>query len=153
MNRVYRIRFNKSSYELDKDYERFSEQEKLAISSMNPDCFFDFNDLGGSYTIYLVFSPIDLKKYVGILDGNLIRYDISDLSEDIMSGGLCIEEEALSYVNALNRFRWNSYKKKIEEWIYQRLDMDFVLDRISQCGGVHKLRPVEQKFLRNFHGE
>ena len=153
MNRVYRIRFDKSSYELDKLYDRFSEQEKLAISSMNPDCFFDFNDLGGSYTIYLLFSPIDLKKYIGILDSNLIRHDISDLSDAIMSGELCIEKEAISYVNALNRFRWNAYKKKIEEWIYHGLDIDFVLDRISQCGGVGNLRPIEQKFLRNFHGE
>ena len=150
MNRVYRIRFNKSSYELDKDYERFSEQEKLAISSMNPDSFFDFNCAEGKYSIYLVFSPVDLKKYIGILENNLIWHDIADLSDGIMLGDFSLEEEVRHYINPLNRFRWNSYKKKLDEWIYQNLDIDFVLDRISRCGGICNLRPIEKRFLNEF---
>ena len=150
MNRIYRIRFDKSSYELDKDYERFSEQENLAISSMNPDSFFDFNCADGKYSIYLVFSPLDLKKYIGILENNLIWHDIADLSDGIMLGDFSLEEEIRPYVNPLNRFRWNSYKKKLDEWIYQNLDIDFVLDRISRCGGVCNLRPVEKRFLNEF---
>ena len=148
MNRVYKIVFNKSSFELDKDYERFSEQEKVAISSMNPDSFFDFNDKE-RYTLYLIFSPLDIEKYSKILDNNLIEHTSEDVSEKILENKLCVESSLKPFVNALNRFRWNTYKAKLDQWIYDNLDMDFVLDRIGQCG-MDNLRPVEKKFLRNF---
>lgn len=148
MNRVYKIAFNKSSFELDKDYERFSEQEKLAISSMNPDSFFDFNDKE-RYTLYLIFSPLDIEKYSRILDNNLIEHTSEDVSERILENKLCVETSLKPFVNALNRFRWNTYKAKLDQWIYDNLDMDLVLDRIGQCG-MDNLRPVEKKFLRNY---
>jgi hypothetical protein len=153
MNRIYRIRFDKSSYDLDRDYERFSEHEKVSISSMNPDSFFDFNDAEGRYTIYLIFSPIDLKKYLSILENNLISCDLADLSDALLQGSCCVESEARPYISSLNRFRWNSYKSKLEQWIYDSLDIDLVLDRISACGGVDGLRPVEKKFLRNYQSQ
>lgn len=148
MNRVYKIVFNKSSFELDKDYERFSEQEKVTISSMNPDSFFDFNDKE-HYTLYLIFSPIDIEKYSKILNNNLIEHTSEDVSEKILENKLCVESSLKPFVNALNRFRWNTYKTKLDQWIYDNLDMDLVLDRIGQCG-MDGLRPVEKKFLRNF---
>lgn len=148
MNRVYKIVFNKSSFELDKDYERFSEQEKVTISSMNPDSFFDFNDKE-RYTLYLIFSPIDIEKYSKILNNNLIEHTSEDVSEKILENKLCVESSLKPFVNALNRFRWNTYKTKLDQWIYDNLDMDLVLDRIGQCG-MDGLRPVEKKFLRNF---
>ena len=148
MNRVYKIVFNKSSFELDKDYERFSEQEKITISSMNPDSFFDFNDKE-RYTLYLIFSPLDIEKYSKILDNNLIEHTSEDVSEKVLENKLCVESSLKPYVNALNRFRWNTYKAKLDQWIYDNLDMDLVLDRIGQCG-MDGLRPVEKKFLRNF---
>jgi hypothetical protein len=148
MNRVYKIVFNKSSFELDKDYERFSEQEKVTISSMNPDSFFDFNDKE-RYTLYLIFSPLDIEKYSKILDNNLIEHTSEDVSEKILENKICVESSLKPFVNALNRFRWNTYKAKLDQWIYDNLDMDFVLDRIGQCG-MDNLRPVEKKFLRNF---
>lgn len=148
MNRVYKIVFNKSSFELDKDYERFSEQEKVTISSMNPDSFFDFNDKE-HYTLYLIFSPIDIEKYSKILNNNLIEHTSEDVSERVLENKLCVESSLKPFVNALNRFRWNTYKAKLDQWIYDNLDMDLVLDRIGQCG-MDGLRPVEKKFLRNF---
>jgi len=148
MKRVYKIVFDKSSFELDKDYERFSEQEKLAISSMNPDSFFDFNHKE-HYTLYLIFSPIDIEKYIRILDNNLIGHTTEDVSEMVLENKMCLESELKPFVNALNRFRWNTYKTKLDQWIYDNLDMDLVLDRIGQCG-MDGLRPVEKKFLRNF---
>lgn len=152
MNRVYKIVFNKSSFELDKDYERFSEQEKVTISSMNPDSFFDFNDKE-HYTLYLIFSPIDIEKYSNILNNNLIEHTSEDVSEKVLENKLCVESSLKPFVNALNRFRWNTYKAKLDQWIYDNLDMDLVLDRIGQCGGMDNLRPVEKKFLRNFQNE
>jgi hypothetical protein len=149
MNRVYKIIFDKSSYELDKDYESFEEHEKVSINSMNPDSFFDFNDVDGRYTIYLFMSSIYMDKYTSILDKNLIGHELSDLSDILLEGG-CVESDAKPYINSLNRFRWRLYRGKIDDWIYDNLDIDVVLDRISACGSMDNLRPVEKKFLRNY---
>lgn len=149
MLNIYRIEFVKSSYELDKDYERLSEHEKSTISSMVPDSFFDFNDDQSKYILYLIFSPIDIEKYSKILDSNLIDHTVTNVSEGILDNNLCLESEIRPFVNPLNRFRWNNYKTKVDEWIYENLDMDLVLDRIGQCG-MENLRPVEKKFLRNY---
>jgi len=150
MLNIYQINFTKSSFELDKDYERLSEHEKVDIASMIPDSFFDFNDNESIYRIYLIFSPIQIERYSKILDNNLIDHTVYNLSDSILENKICIDSELRKFVNALNRFRWNSFKDKLDQWIYDNLDMDLVLDRIGQCGGMANLRAVEKKFLRNF---
>jgi hypothetical protein len=149
MNRLYEIKFTKSSFELDKDYERLSEHEKVDIASMTPDSFFDFNDNQGIYRLYLIFSPIHVERYSKILENNLIDHTISNISESILENKICFDNDLRPFVNALNRFKWNSFKVKVDDWIYENLDMDLVLDRIGQCG-MENLRPVEKKFLRNY---
>lgn len=149
MLNIYRIEFEKSSYDLDKDYESLSEHEKESISSMVPDSFFDFNDNEGKYSLYLIFSPIDMEKYSKILNSNLIYHEVTDVSEGILNNDIMLDIEMKPFVNPLNRFRWNSYRAKVDEWIYDNLDMDLVLDRIGRCG-MENLRPVEKKFLRNY---
>jgi len=149
MFNTYQIKFTKSSFDLDKDYERFSEHEKVEISSMIPESFFDFNDNESIYRLYLIFSPIQIERYSKILDNNLIDHTISNLSESILENKICFDSELRPFVNALNRFKWNTFKVKVDDWIYENLDMDLVLDRIGQCG-MDGLRPVEKKFLRNY---
>lgn len=149
MLNVYQIKFTKSSFELDKEYERLSEHEKVEIASMTPDSFFDFNDNNSKYRLYIIFSPIQIERYSKILDNNLIEHTISNLSDSILENKFCIDSEFRPFTNALNRFKWNSFKIKIDDWIYDNLDMDLVLDRIGQCG-MDNLRPVEKKFLRNY---
>jgi hypothetical protein len=152
MNRLYEIIFPKSSFELDKDYERLSDHEKVDIATMTPDSFFDFNDNEGQYKLYLIFSPIDIERYSKILNNNLIGHETLDISDDVLVNKFCFDSGLRPFVNALNRFKWNSFKVKVDEWIYENLDMDLVLDRIGQCG-MDNLRPVEKKFLRNFQNE
>ena len=149
MNRLYEIKFTKSSFDLDKDYERLSEHEKVDVAAMTPDSFFDFNDNESIYRLYLIFSPIQIERYSKILDNNLIDHTISNLSESILENKICFDSDLRPFVNALNRFKWNSFKVKVDDWIYENLDMDLVLDRIGQCG-MDNLRPVEKKFLRNY---
>jgi hypothetical protein len=149
MFNTYQIKFTKSSFDLDKDYERLSEHEKVEIASMIPESFFDFNDNESIYRLYLIFSPIQIERYSKILDNNLIDHTISNLSESILENKICFDSELRPFVNALNRFKWNTFKVKVDDWIYENLDMDLVLDRIGQCG-MDGLRPVEKKFLRNY---
>lgn len=149
MFNIYQIKFTKSSFDLDKDYERLSEHEKVELASMIPESFFDFNDNETIYRLYLIFSPIQIERYSKILDNNLIDHTISNLSESILENKICFDSELRPFVNALNRFKWNTFKVKVDDWVYENLDIDLVLDRIGQCG-MDGLRPVEKKFLRNY---
>ena len=84
------------------------------------------------------------------MEGNLIAHEITDISDGILDNTISYEKELAPFVNPINRARWESYRKTLDEWIYERLDIDFVLDRIGECGGIDNLRPVEKKFLKNY---
>jgi len=148
MTCVYKIQFTKNSYDLNVEYDKLSEHEKEAISSMLPESYFEFNDNNDCYSLYIILNPIDAKRYTKILDDNLIIHSITNISNDLLNG-MDFEKELKTFVNGLNRFRWNNFNKKITEWITSNLDIDIVLDRISSVG-VEGLNKIEKKFLDNY---
>jgi len=148
MTCVYKIQFTKNSYDLNVEYDKLSEHEKEAISSMLPESYFEFNDNNDCYSLYIILNSIDAKRYTKILENNLIIHSIINISNDLLNG-MDFEKELKTFVNGLNRFRWNNFNKKITEWITSNLDIDIVLDRISIVG-VEGLNKIEKKFLDNY---
>ena len=148
MTCVYKIKFAKNSYDLNVEYDKLSEHEKEAISSMLPESYFEFNNDCEHYVIYIMLKPVDAKKYTKILDNNLINHIIVNISNELLNG-LDFEKELNPFVNSLNRFRWNNFNKKISEWILINLDIDNVLDRIGNVG-IDGLNKIEKKFLDNY---
>ena len=148
MTCVYKIQFTKNSYDLNVEYDKLSEHEKEAISSMLPDSYFEFNNDCEHYVIYIMLNPLDAKRYTKILDNNLINHSIIDISKYLLNG-MDFEKELKPFVNGLNRFRWINFNKKITEWITSNLDIDIVLDRINNVG-VEGLNKIEKKFLDNY---
>ena len=148
MTCVYKIQFTKNSYDLNVEYDKLSEHEKESISSMLPESYFEFNNDCEHYVIYIMLNPLDAKRYTKILENNLINHIIIDISKDLLNG-MDFEKELKKYVNGLNRFRWNNFNKKITEWILSNLDIDIVLDRISNVG-IEGLNKTEKKFLDNY---
>ena len=148
MTCVYKIQFIKNSYDLNVEYDKLSEHEKEAISSMLPETYFEFNNNLEYYVIYIMLNPLDAKRYTKILEDNLINHSIINISNDLLNG-MDFEEELKLYVNSLNRFRWNNFNKKISEWILSNLDIDSVLDRIGNVG-IDGLNKIEKKFLDNY---
>ena len=80
MTCVYKIKFTKNSYELNVEYDKLSEHEKEAISSMLPESYFEFNNDFEHYVIYIMLKPLDAKRYTKILEDNLINHIIVNLS-------------------------------------------------------------------------
>ena len=148
MTCVYKIQFTKNSYDLNVEYDKLSEHEKESISSMLPESYFEFNNDCEHYLIYIMLKPLDAKRYTKILENNLINHSIIDISKDLLNG-MDFEKELKKYVNGLNRFRWNNFNKKITEWILINLDIDIILDRISNVG-IDGLNKIEKKFLDNY---
>jgi hypothetical protein len=149
MNCIYKLRFEKSSYDLEKDYESLSEYQKEKIANMKPTSFFDFNDEQLKYTLYMIISPIDIKNYVSILDMNHIGYELDDISEVALKDEIELDDYLMKQSNRSNRTKIINFIEKKNEWVYENLDIDTVLDRISEVG-MESLRYIEKKFLQNY---
>ena len=145
---VYRIQFNRSSFDLNDDYDTFSEQDKNAISDMLPGGYFEYNNFQGKYTLYIIIKPVEADKYSNILDQNLIAHSIRDISEDLLNG-MDLNALLLPFVGALNLDRYRSFKAKLEKWTMSNLDIDRILDRINEVG-MPNISKLEKKFLDEY---
>ena len=63
MTKVYKIKFDESSFELNDDYERLSDYEKDIISELNTESFFDYEDELDNYVCFVITKPTELYKY------------------------------------------------------------------------------------------
>jgi hypothetical protein len=130
------------------DYDRLSDIEKEKISDMEADAFFDMDE-DDKYTFFIIVKPMELKAYLSVLNENFIPYDINDVSDDILRGNLDVEAE-ITQVNPLNSLRYSYFVDDLNDWLYENLDIDIILDRISSIG-IDSLRKVEKEFLNNYN--
>jgi hypothetical protein len=150
LTRVYKLNFTKSSYDLNDDYERLSEHEKERISELDADTYFDYDDDNQCYVCYVVTTPQEIERYLKILTNNLIQNSCLDLSDDILKNKIDISKELKPLVTATTSIKYSFFVDDIDDWILENLDIDMILDRISQVGGVDNLSDIEQEFLKNF---
>ena len=146
---VYKIQFDKNSFDLNDDYDRLSEVEKERISDLDAESFFDY-EKDGKYTCFVITSPVEMKKYISILTNNLIICDCQDISQDILKFRIDLEEELKEQISTINSIKYSFFIGDIYDWVTINLDMDMVLDRISEVG-IESLTKIEKDFLNNFH--
>ena len=147
-NRVYKIRYSKSSLELNEDYDCLSDYEKEAISELDAEGFFDYED-NNIYCCYVISTPIEVAKYSKILTNNLIAHECLDLSQDIISNKIDIEYELEDKLDEKNLFKYDFFLEDINSWIYNNLEIDIVLDRITEVG-IDSLKQIEKDFLKHY---
>lgn len=145
-NFVYKIEFNKTSLELNDHYQKLTDIEKEKISDLNAKSYFDYDDNG--YIIYMIISPIELNKYLDILNDNFIKYEVTNISNRILKGKYDINLLKTN-LNSYSIIKWEFFKEDLNEWIMGNLDIDIILDRISEVG-IENLTDVEKKFLKNY---
>jgi hypothetical protein len=149
LNRIYKLNFKKSSYDLNDDYERLSDHEKERISELDADTYFDYDDDDECYICYVITSPQEIERYLKILTNNLIFNVCVDLSDDVLRGTINLVKDLKSMVTTTTTIKYSFFIDDIDDWILQNLDIDTVLDRISDVG-IDKLSTIEQEFLKNF---
>jgi hypothetical protein len=147
-NRVYKIRYSKSSLELNEDYDCLSDYEKEAISELDAEGFFDYED-NNIYCCYVISTPIEVAKYSKILTNNLIAHECLDLSKDIIYNKIDVEYELEDKLDEKNLFKYDFFLEDINSWIYNNLEIDIVLDRITDVG-IDSLKQVEKDFLKHY---
>jgi hypothetical protein len=144
---IYKIKFTKSPFDLNEDYDRLSDIDKEKIADMEADSFFDYEE-DGVYTFFTIAEPIEVKRYLGVLSENLIRFESTDLSKDVLKGKFDINSEVGSKVDTIDSMKFSFFVDDLDEWIYNNLDIDTILDRISQVG-LDSLTKIEKEFLNN----
>ncbi len=144
---VYKIKFTKSPFDLNEDYDRLSDIDKEKIADMNADSFFDYEE-DGVYTFFTIAEPIEVKRYLGVLSENLVRFELTDLSKDVLKGNFNIDSEIGPKVEPLDSMKFSFFVDDLNDWIYNNLDIDTILDRINLVG-LDSLTKIEKEFLNN----
>jgi hypothetical protein len=148
MKRVYKVRYSKSSLELNEDYDNLSDFEKEQISELDAEGFFDYED-NSIYCCYVISTPVEVVKYSKILTNNLIQHEYLDLSQEILNNKIDIESDLEDKLDEKNSFKYDFFLDDLEHWIYNNLEIDIVLDRITDVG-LDSLKQVEKDFLKHY---
>lgn len=143
---LFKITFNKSSEDLNFIYEGLSEHEKEKISQLDVLSTFDCEDLDKKYICYLLTTKTEIISYRNLLDNNLISYICQDISQSVVDNQINLEKDLIPYLNSLNYLNYENFIEDINEWTFQNLDLDSILDRINK-DGIDSLRPIDKHFL------
>lgn len=145
---VYKVEFEKSTFDLNEEYDRMSEHDKDVISDLDTESFFDYEE-NDHYNCYLITSPIELEKYSKILNNYIILHNITELSTNILNGSIDIEMETELKIDETNSYKHDFFIDDINNWILDNLEIDMILDRINDVG-INSLRDIENIFLKNY---
>jgi hypothetical protein len=137
-------------FDLNEDYDRLSEHEKERISDLDCESFFDYEDHSDKYVCYMISKSTEIEKYSKILVKNLIMHELIDLSDGILKLKIDLEQELKPLLGTINSIKYSFFIDDLNEWILQNLDIDKVLDRISELGDIKKLSDIEKEFLKNY---
>lgn len=143
---VFKLNFSKSAFHLNDDYERLSDIDKEKIADMITWSFIEYVE-NNNYSILIIANPIEVKRYTSVLSDNSVHYKLLNISNDILKHSFNIED--LIDIETLKSIKYKKFIEDLDDWIYENLDIDIVLDRISDVG-INNLSKVEKEFLNNY---
>jgi hypothetical protein len=53
-------------------------------------------------------------------------------------------------LSTTNSIKYSFFIDDVNEWVYNNLEIDMILDRISEVG-MNSLSQIEKDFLKNYH--
>jgi hypothetical protein len=148
-NYVFKIRFNESQFDLNDQYESLSDLDREKIEEMDAISYFDYSDYDDKYVCFIIANKLEMEKYLEILSRNYIKFDCVDLSDDILKFKIDLTEELRPLLSTTNSIKYSFFLDDLDDWILENLEIDTVLDRISEIG-IDNLSSVEKEFLKNF---
>jgi len=146
---VFKFNFSKSPFDLNDDYDRLSDIDKEKIAEMDAEAFIDYEE-NEKYAFFIIAEPTEVKKYTDVLDENLVWYDVKNISDEILKGSFKVEDYISEVTVSFNSMKYSFFIDDLNEWIYNNLDIDTILDRISSVG-MDSLTKVEKQFLENYN--
>ncbi len=148
MNRIFKMNFNYSLFDLNGEWGRLNNEDKNTLINLSAESFFDY-ELEDRYICYVLAETSELNKYVEILDRYNINFKYKDISDIVLSSELDIELELIQKVDSDNSIKYDFFIEDVNNWIIDNLDMDIVLDKIS-LHGINGLNELEKQFLKKY---
>jgi hypothetical protein len=152
MNRIFKLKFNFCDEDLEDHFISFSEEDQDDIEDLVAETFFDFHDDNDHYNCIMISTQSDVETYRDILNSNQVYFKIYDLSDGVINNKIDIESDYRRYINSENFMEWEFFINGINRWMLSELEIDNVLDRISEVG-MDKLTKIEKYFLKNYNGK
>ena len=148
MLNLYQITFNATSYEMEDLYDTLDEDVKEEIHNLEILASFDFEEYD-NYKCFLLSKKKEIKKYLNILKSKNISYICKDISKDVINNIFNIEEYIKQRMDLLEHINFYIFNQEINIWIYDNLNMNDILDRISK-DGIDSLRDLDIKYLNEY---
>jgi hypothetical protein len=145
---VYKIKFEKTLSELEDSYECLPNIDKEKLYDLDAEGYFDYEDHNSSYIAFIITNPSFMKRYLSVLDDNLIKNKYLDISNDILYSKYDLESELKEIIEEGN-LMFEFFIDDLNKWILDNLNIDNILDRISEVG-IDNLKDIEKKFLENY---
>lgn len=96
----------------------------------------------------IVSTAVEFNKLIKILQDNYINCFNRNISDKIIRDKLSVST-LFKDVEINNETKYNNFKLKVNDWIYENLDLDIVLDLINEKG-IDNLREIDKTFLENY---
>jgi hypothetical protein len=149
-NSIFKMKFKNSANQLNDYYDRLSDLDKERISELNTESFFDWEEEGG-YNCVLITTNSEINEYSKILSENFIYFDLDDISIDILRFNH-VYNDIKSKIKKDNIIKYDLFLEDLNKWIFENLEIDLVLDRISEVG-MNSLSDIEKEFLKLYSYE
>ena len=146
---IYKIMFKAKPSELDDLYEYFSEVDKEKLYDLDAYTYYDYVGVNGNYSSFIITTPKELNNYIEILNDNYIKVDYINISKQVLSNELDLEIDIKHLVDSDTELKFEFFIDDLNNWIIENLDIDLVLDRISEVG-MDGLKEVEKEFLKKY---
>jgi hypothetical protein len=142
-NYIFKIGFKKSNIELEDEFKYLSDIDKEKISNLNSESYFDY-EINDKYNCIIITSLVEMETYINILKNNSIEVRYDNISKDILLSKISLKDIE-PHSN-----QWDFFSDDLDDWILSNLEIDMILDRISEVG-IENLSDLENKFLKNFN--
>lgn len=146
--RAYLIDYCRDINIVSWEYQNLSGTDRIQITNLSFECSIDFEDRFSNYNMIIIAGSVQVKTLTNILENNYINHFCKDITDDLIKNRTSITD-IVRIEGVENKETYNIFKEKSERWMLRNLDLDIVLDLISERG-MNKLREVDIKFLKNY---
>jgi hypothetical protein len=146
--KIYHINFSRTIDLVVWEYTIMNETERTNLTQLQFETSFDYEDKLGFYNMIVISDSNEMDKYIKILENNMIFHHCRDISNTILKNQYDVEKIRERVKPSLMKI-YESFVKKIDNWVLENTDLDTVLDLINE-NGIENLREPDKKFLENY---
>ncbi len=128
--RLVRIKYDHTKKEYEAFPEKLDNEDLEFVASLDTSCPNETILKKTSVSDWVWCTSKELDRMVEIMEKHTIRYKITDHTKEYYKS-----PEKVS-----------TLRERVDEWMAERIDADFVLDRIS-CVGLENISKFERKIL------